>query len=46
LLGLFLDPEDGCNMFFPNAGSFNRPHSGISQKIELFITDAMTESLP
>jgi hypothetical protein len=41
LLGSFLDPEDGSDMLLPKRRlSLNRPHGGITQKTQIFITTA------
>jgi hypothetical protein len=47
LLGLFFNPEDGGDIFFPKQRlAFNGLHSVISQKTELFIITAVRASHP
>jgi hypothetical protein len=47
LLGLFVDPEDGVDMFPPKRRlTLNRLHGVISQKTVLFITTAVRTSDP
>jgi hypothetical protein len=44
LLGIFLDPENGGDIFLRSVG--NKLHGVISQKVELFITTGVTTSNP
>jgi hypothetical protein len=45
LLDLFLDPEDGGDVFLRNIGWFCKGlHGVISQNLELFITTALKTS--
>jgi hypothetical protein len=47
LLGLFVDPEDGTDLFLRNvAWIICELHGVISQKIELFITTVIRSSNP
>jgi hypothetical protein len=45
LLGLSFIPEYGGDMFLQNIADFNRLHSIISQKTELFVTTSVRTSV-
>jgi hypothetical protein len=46
LLGLYLNPEDECNMFSQNIWTFNELHGITSQKVLVFIATNMRISNP
>jgi hypothetical protein len=37
LLGLFIDPEDGGDMFFPNVGRFSTDYTALYSYLILFL---------